>query len=198
MDFSIDQNLLGTIVVQKVGKDWLYNDPTGYGNCCTLEHGLLCWKSTSYISQREVALFQEATQWLFFTWLLLEDFKALQPPLTGHCADFSARSHHGNSKTTQVCIGWSEAFQSRLCKPVPGYILIIWGLSGNIEITDILKNTSETNRVLNISNWEEPTWLGGDSSSERLYHKPSARAMIFLLAIFYRLFKAKEKSTFVI
>lgn len=135
----------------------------------TLDHGLLCWKNTSYISQTEILLFQEATQWLFFTWPLLEEFKDLQPPLTGHCADFSACSHHGNSKITQVCIRWSEAFQSRLCKPAPGYILIIWGLSGNIEITDILKNTSETNKVLYISNWEEPTWLGGDSSSKRLY-----------------------------
>lgn len=131
--------------------------------------GLLCWKNNSYISQTEVLLFQEASQWLFFTWPLLEEFKALQPPLTGHCADFSAHSHHGNSKITQVCIRWSEAFQSRLCKPAPGYILIIWGLSGNMEITNILKNTSETNRVLNISKWEEPTWLGGDSSSKRLY-----------------------------
>lgn len=64
---------------------------------------------------------------------------------------------------------WREAFQSRLCKPEPGYILIIWGLSGNTEITNIFKNASETNRVLNISNWEEPTWLGRDSSNERLY-----------------------------
>lgn len=134
----------------------------------SLVHGLLYWKNTSYMSQIEVLLFQEATQWLFFTWPLGE-FKALQPPITGHCVDFSACSDHGNSKITQVCIGWSEAFQSRLCKPAPGYILIIWGLSGNIEITNILKNTSETNRVLNISNWEEPTWLGGDCSSKRLY-----------------------------
>lgn len=139
-----------------------------------LVHGLLCWKNTS-ISQIEALLFQEATQWLFFTWPLLEEFKALQPPLTGHCADFSAHSHHGNSKITQVCIRSSKAFQSRLSKPAPGYILIIWGLSGNIEITNILKNTSETNRVLNISNWEEPTWLGGDSSSKRL-HAAASRA----------------------
>lgn len=49
------------------------------------------------------------------------------------------------------------------------YILIIRSFSGNIKITNILKHASETNRALNISNWEEPTCLGGDISSKNLY-----------------------------
>ena len=124
---------------------------------------------TLLLSPREKYYFSRRSPNDFSSHDLLKEFTALQPPLTGHCAGFSARSHHGNSKISQVFIRWSEEFQSRLRKPAPDYMLIIWGLSGNTEITNTLNNTSETNRVLNISNWEEPTWLGGDSSSRRLY-----------------------------
>lgn len=56
MDFNIDQKLLGTIVVQKVRKDWAYIDPTGYSSSSGHLDPQILWSTT----------FQKATWSVFF------------------------------------------------------------------------------------------------------------------------------------